>query len=109
MFTNCEILDLVVMNDIFSCFSGTLTDHAKGTSRKVAIKIPKVSCVQQHTEELKDFYLEAQVSFSLQHKNVLLCLGITRDIVPWLVFEYMEHGDLAEILRQASFLYTSHV
>ena len=58
--------------------SGTLTDHAKGVSRKVAIKIPKVSCLQLHREELADFYREAQVSIAIEHKNVLQCLGIAR-------------------------------
>ena len=86
--------------------AGTLSDHAKGSSRKVAIKIPKVTTFHQgHKEEMRDFCAEAQVSLSLSHENVLSCLGVTQDLatnIPWLVFEYMEHGDLADLLRENS-------
>ena len=58
-------------------FAGTLADHAKGICEKVAIKVPKVSCLQQHQQEMADFYREAQISIAIKHKNVLRCLGIT--------------------------------
>ena len=57
-------------------FAGTLADHAKGICQKVAIKVPKVSCLQQQRQELIDFYREAQISIAIKHKNVLCCLGI---------------------------------
>ena len=54
---------------------------------------------------LRDFYLEAQITASFDHENILSCLGVSTDPssgAPWLVFEFMPFGDLSEVLRSNS-------
>ena len=54
-------------------------------------------------ETMKDFYKEAATVMSFDHENILFCLGISTESgeAPYLVFEYMQLGDLATILRQS--------
>ncbi|XP_059088960.1 tyrosine-protein kinase transmembrane receptor Ror-like [Tigriopus californicus] len=81
---------------------GLLSSSNGSTSTEVAIKIPRISAKQ--TSSLKDFYLEAQIATTFDHENILSCLGISANPneAPWLVFEYMPFGDLAEVLRSNS-------
>ncbi|TRY61610.1 hypothetical protein TCAL_03205, partial [Tigriopus californicus] len=76
---------------------GLLSSSNGSTSTEVAIKIPRISAKQ--TSSLKDFYLEAQIATTFDHENILSCLGISANPneAPWLVFEYMPFGDLAEV------------
>ena len=72
-----------------------------GENVNVAVKVPKMSLFNPET--MKDFYKEAATVMSFDHENILFCLGISTESgeAPYLVFEYMQLGDLATILRQS--------
>ena len=67
----------------------------------IAVKVPKMSLFNPDT--MKDFYKEALIVMSFDHENILSCLGmsIESEGPPYLVFEFMQLGDLATILRQS--------
>ena len=67
---------------------------------EIAIKIPKLSIF--HPELMHNFYQEATIVMNFDHENILSCLGISTESLeaPYLVFEFMQFGDLATILRQ---------
>ena len=47
----------------------------------MAIKVPKTtwsaSCSRAEVENLKAFYVEAQITLGFDHENILSCLGIS--------------------------------
>ncbi|CAB3376211.1 Hypothetical predicted protein [Cloeon dipterum] len=81
-------------------FEGELNED-DATSR-VAIKMLKSSASQEAEE---DFMREVEVMSSFHNEHILTLIGIVlRDSIgePWMVFEFMTHGDLAEVLRANS-------
>lgn len=66
----------------------------------VAIKVLKESAGRSATE---DFVREVSIMSAFRHPNILALVGVVyRDDIeasPWMVFEYMEWGDLAGVLR----------
>lgn len=65
----------------------------------VAIKILKEGT---SLEIQADFEREVEIISSFKHENILKLLGVVikeTDKIPWMVFEYMMYGDLAELLR----------
>ncbi|GAB6024093.1 hypothetical protein CHUAL_008807 [Chamberlinius hualienensis] len=64
----------------------------------VAIKILK----ENSTSEIQlDFLREVEIMSSFEHENILALLGVVvAENTPWMVFEFMEYGDLAELLRK---------
>ncbi|XP_031843455.1 muscle, skeletal receptor tyrosine-protein kinase [Nomia melanderi] len=65
----------------------------------VAIKVLKDSASREVEE---DFIREVDIMSTFRHSNILSLKGIVpRDPnnSPWMVFEYMPYGDLAEVLR----------
>ncbi|CAB3249804.1 unnamed protein product [Arctia plantaginis] len=66
----------------------------------VAIKVLKESAGRSATE---DFVREVSIMSAFRHANILALVGVVyRDDInasPWMVFEYMEWGDLAGVLR----------
>ena len=81
---------------------------SNGEQQDVAVKVPKLE--GKTTSHLRDFYLEAQITTTFQHENILSCLGISADPSggPWLIFEYMPFGDLAQVLRSNSGVFLLH-
>lgn len=66
----------------------------------VAIKILKEGVSNEVKE---DFEREVEIMSNFSHDNILSLLGvITKDVgdSPYMIFEYMIHGDLAELLRR---------
>lgn len=56
-------------------------------------------------EAEEDFIREVNIMSAFEHKNILSLKGVVlRDAInnPWIVFEYMSHGDLAHVLRANS-------
>ena len=51
---------------------------------------------------MQNFYQEATIVLNFDHENILSCLGISTESLeaPYLIFEFMQFGDLATILRQ---------
>ena len=64
---------------------------------EVAVKtLKEESC----TEALEDFVREAKLMFSFDHENIVKIFGVAMESVPYyLIFEYMDKGDLAHFLR----------
>ncbi|XP_026475323.1 tyrosine-protein kinase transmembrane receptor Ror-like [Ctenocephalides felis] len=65
----------------------------------VAIKVLKDTAGREAEE---DFLREVDIMSAFRHDNILTLIGVVmRDGTnsPWMVFEYMPHGDLAEVLR----------
>ena len=70
----------------------------KSSNLEVAIKAPKICLLTP--DALTDFYEEARTAMGFRHENILQCLGISSEpnLLPCLLFEFMDFGDLASIL-----------
>ncbi|XP_011704000.1 PREDICTED: tyrosine-protein kinase transmembrane receptor Ror-like [Wasmannia auropunctata] len=76
--------------------------HNDDTKEIVAIKVLKDTATPE-TEQ--DFMREVDIMSTFSHANILSLKGmVLRDATnnPWMVFEYMPYGDLAEVLRANS-------
>ncbi|KZC04523.1 Muscle, skeletal receptor tyrosine protein kinase, partial [Dufourea novaeangliae] len=72
------------------------------TKEIVAIKVLKDSASREIEE---DFMREVDIMSTFGHRNILSLKGVVlRDVndSPWMVFEYMPYGDLADVLRSNS-------
>ena len=67
---------------------------------EVAVKTLK----EEHsTEGLDDFVREAKLMFNFDHPNIVKILGVCVDDMPYyMLFEYMDKGDLAQFLRASA-------
>lgn len=68
----------------------------------MAIKVLKDTASREAEE---DFMREVDIMSTFRHDNILSLIGVVlRDTInsPWMVFEYMPYGDLAEVLRANS-------
>ncbi|KAG8235418.1 hypothetical protein J437_LFUL015874 [Ladona fulva] len=71
-------------------------------SSVVAIKVLKDSASQEAEE---DFLREVEIMSAFRHENILALIGVViqeNGQSPWMVFEFMPFGDLAEVLRNNS-------
>ncbi|XP_011258486.1 high affinity nerve growth factor receptor isoform X2 [Camponotus floridanus] len=76
--------------------------HNGDTKEIVAVKVLKDTATPE-TEQ--DFMREVDIMSTFSHTNILSLKGmVLRDATnnPWMVFEYMPYGDLAEVLRANS-------
>ncbi|CAH0557393.1 unnamed protein product, partial [Brassicogethes aeneus] len=65
----------------------------------VAIKVLKETASREAEE---DFLREVEIMSAFKHPNILSLLGVVLregNVNPMMVFEFMPHGDLAELLR----------
>ncbi|XP_069938737.1 uncharacterized protein [Cherax quadricarinatus] len=72
------------------------------TNLTVAVKVLKESAGM---EAEADFLREVEIMSSFRHENILSLIGIVATETggtPWMVFEYMAYGDLAEVLRSCN-------
>ena len=68
----------------------------------VAIKVLKETASREAEE---DFMREVDIMSTFGHRNILSLKGVVLregSSSPWMVFEYMPYGDLAEVLRSNS-------
>jgi serine/threonine protein kinase len=73
----------------------TSSDSIEETS--VAVKTLKDEC----QEALDDFAREARIMMQLEHPNIIKMYGVSTDNSPYyLIFEYMDLGDLSKYLRE---------
>uniref|UniRef100_A0AAR5P991 Protein kinase domain-containing protein n=1 Tax=Dendroctonus ponderosae TaxID=77166 RepID=A0AAR5P991_DENPD len=82
-------------------YKGELRRSADRKPDIVAVKVLKESASKEAEE---DFYREVEIMSTFQHPNILSFIGVVlrgkeENLSPMMVFEYMEHGDLAEVLR----------
>ncbi|XP_037085289.1 NT-3 growth factor receptor-like [Pollicipes pollicipes] len=72
----------------------------EGEPVNVAVKLLKETA---NVELQEDFIREVEIMASCRHQNIVSLLGVlVQDtaVTPWMVFEYMAYGDLAELLRK---------
>ncbi|KAK2142276.1 hypothetical protein LSH36_978g00013 [Paralvinella palmiformis] len=79
-------------------FKGEMQLNEERTT-PVAVKILKSDA---SSETRDDFRREVKIMSSFDHENILKLIGVvpTKDDSPYMIFEYMEHGDLTEVLRR---------
>ena len=79
-------------------FQGKIANlHEDEEETVVAIKTLKDDC----QEALEDFAREAKIMLQFDHPNIIKLYGVCTEELPYyLVFEYMDQGDLAKFLRQ---------
>uniref|UniRef100_A0A1B6CKF4 Protein kinase domain-containing protein n=1 Tax=Clastoptera arizonana TaxID=38151 RepID=A0A1B6CKF4_9HEMI len=68
----------------------------------VAIKVLKEAASKEAEE---DFMREVEIMSSFKHSNILSLIGVALkepNKSPWMIFEFMPHGDLTEVLRSNS-------
>ncbi|XP_054717306.1 BDNF/NT-3 growth factors receptor-like [Uloborus diversus] len=73
-----------------------------GVTLPVAVKTLKENA---NPEGQIDFEREVEIMSSFSHENILKLLGIVKkenEATPWMIFEFMRFGDLAEVLRSNS-------
>ena len=76
-------------------YRSTSSESDEGTI--VAVKMLKDEC----QEALDDFAREARIMMQLDHPNIITMYGVTTDSSPYyLIFEYMDLGDLSKYLRE---------
>ena len=83
-----------------------------GTIASIAVKAPKMCILTQ--ANVVDFLKEAKTAMLLNHTNIVKCMGFSKEPceLPGLIFEYMDHGSLGDILvtnRTKSLHNDSHI
>ncbi|KAB0797941.1 hypothetical protein PPYR_08934 [Photinus pyralis] len=81
-------------------FKGELQIESSYQVEVVAIKVLKESASREVEE---DFFREVDIMSAFRHKHILSLVGVVireGGFSPMMVFEYMPHGDLAELLRE---------
>jgi len=70
-----------------------------GSSSQVAVKVLKEDATRETRE---DFKREVEIMSAFDHENILRLMGVVaiEEDSPYMVFEYMEYGDLADVLRK---------
>ncbi|GLG92358.1 Tyrosine-protein kinase transmembrane receptor Ror [Gryllus bimaculatus] len=90
-----------------------LAAEGGGVMETVAVKVLKDAA---SAEAEQDFLREVETMSAFRHPNILRLVGVVErarappplppvadgECRPWMVFEYMPHGDLAEVLRNNS-------
>ncbi|XP_035233529.1 tyrosine-protein kinase transmembrane receptor Ror-like [Stegodyphus dumicola] len=73
-----------------------------GVTLPVAVKTLKDNV---SPEAQNDFEREVEIMSSFCHENILKLMGVVMkdgESMPWMVFEFMQYGDLAQLLRSNS-------
>ncbi|CAH0392803.1 unnamed protein product [Bemisia tabaci] len=76
--------------------------HSGGQTNFVAVKVLKDGASMEAEEDLMR---EVEIMSAFKHPNILTLVGVVpREGLknPWMVFEFMPYGDLAEVLRRNS-------
>ncbi|XP_041373977.1 BDNF/NT-3 growth factors receptor-like [Gigantopelta aegis] len=95
-----KLVDIVGEGAFGQVFKGELYNVEAEAITRVAVKVLKDGVTQEVRE---DFEREVEIMCSFDHDNILRLIGvITKDVgeSPYMVFEYMDYGDLAELLRK---------
>ncbi|XP_062567366.1 tyrosine-protein kinase transmembrane receptor Ror-like isoform X3 [Saccostrea cucullata] len=99
-FERVKIIETVGEGAFGHVYKGLYYTQDCPSAKDVAVKILKEGVSNEVKE---DFEREVEIMSNFNHDNILSLLGvITKDIgdTPYMIFEYMVHGDLAELLRR---------
>ncbi|VVC44016.1 Hypothetical protein CINCED_3A003180 [Cinara cedri] len=80
--------------------------HRDGRLETVAIKMLKD---HSNSEAKEDFMREVEIMTYFRHPNILTLIGVCPEenkCSPWMIFEFMEFGDLTSVLRNSSDQFT---
>lgn len=94
-----KLLEVVGEGAFGQVYKGELTD-SEGAFVNVAVKVLKEGV---SNEVRDDFEREVEIMSAFDHDNILKLIGTVssgNNDTPYMVFEYMMHGDLAELLRK---------
>ncbi|KAL4216913.1 hypothetical protein ACF0H5_023373 [Mactra antiquata] len=95
-----RLLEVVGEGAFGQVYKGELLAPDLQVCRKVAVKVLKDGVSNEARE---DFEREVEIMSAFDHDNILKLLGTVstgQQETPYMVFEYMMHGDLAELLRK---------
>ena len=89
---------LCFIRDIILYFLTALMKSTDGSLIDIAVKAPILCLLTRGA--VVDFYEEAKTTISLDHPNVVKCLGFSKEPneLPSLLFEFMDFGSLENIL-----------
>ena len=85
-------ITIVILNQIKGNYR-----ESESNSIEVAIKVLK-----DKNDSKEDFEREIEIISTFDHKNIIKLIGVVindSNSIPYMVFEYMVCGDLAEVLR----------
>ncbi|KAL3854022.1 hypothetical protein ACJMK2_013304 [Sinanodonta woodiana] len=95
------IQDVVGEGAFGQVFKGLMyADENREHFTRIAVKVLKEGV---STEARDDFEREVEIMSAFEHDNILKLLGIVTPAsgdTPYMIFEYMVHGDLAQLLRR---------
>ncbi|XP_067008140.1 muscle, skeletal receptor tyrosine-protein kinase [Anabrus simplex] len=83
-------------------YKGHMAREDDDQPETVAVKVLKETA---SSEVEDDFMREVEIMSTFRHANILSLIGVVAredGCSPWMVFEFMPHGDLAEVLRSNS-------
>lgn len=95
-----RLLEVVGEGAFGQVYKGELLQQGTNVVKKVAVKVLKEGV---SNEARDDFEREVEIMSAFDHDNILKLLGTVstgNSDTPYMVFEYMKHGDLAELLRK---------
>ncbi|XP_071101210.1 BDNF/NT-3 growth factors receptor-like [Haliotis cracherodii] len=95
-----KLVEVVGEGAFGQVFKGNLFNTETNCETKVAVKVLKDGVC---SEIRADFEREVEIMSAFDHDNILRLVGVVTQNVgqsPYMVFEYMEYGDLAELLRK---------
>ncbi|XP_018496592.1 BDNF/NT-3 growth factors receptor [Galendromus occidentalis] len=98
----------VIGEGCFGKVHRALYTNREGVSLNVAVKMLKDVA---SPEAMADFEREVLIMANFSHPNILKLIGVVykeTDSVPWMVFEFMQYGDLAELLRANAYKRTQN-
>ena len=79
-------------------FLGRMSDGLSNNDEEMEVAVKTLK--DDYQDALEDFAREAKIMLALDHPNIVKLYGVCTDSSPYyLVFEYMDLGDLAKYLR----------
>ncbi|XP_060591806.1 tyrosine-protein kinase transmembrane receptor Ror-like isoform X2 [Ruditapes philippinarum] len=97
---NVRLQEVVGEGAFGQVYKGELVQPDSNETTLVAVKVLKEGV---SNEARDDFEREVEIMSAFDHDNILKLIGTVstgNNDTPYMVFEYMMHGDLAELLRK---------
>ncbi|XP_070188150.1 uncharacterized protein [Littorina saxatilis] len=94
------LVDVVGEGAFGQVYRGELYCPETNSNQLVAVKVLKENVSNEIRE---DFEREVEIMSAFDHDNILKLVGVVTQNAgqsPYMIFEYMVHGDLAELLRK---------